>query len=284
MTYRILSQSLWPLANSVKKYLKDNLGLDSIKVEQEIADGVPRPTLHARAENHSIVCAEFLEDTCFSPNLRLLVSLCKSKQLPVKLYVAYPEGTKRGSFSRDLKSARELSIGVLCVSSVGAVTSICEPISLVLSDMRPQNPKDFPPHYRSDLVQAHQTYLQGDPVKGCLGIYEMIEALTRRIAKNLHNNALIAPWQSGKPPKFDKDPWFNIADTIYRSLDFDKADALTKPLWAQVIAITKPRNDVGHLPRTMAERVKRDKELRTRFETAGDLLRNLIEATPNLGT
>jgi hypothetical protein len=283
MTYRILSQSLWPLANSVKKYLKDNLGLDPIKVEQEIAEGVPRPTLHARAEDHSIVCVEFLEGSCFSPNLQTLVSRCKAKQLPVKLYVAYPEGSKKGTFSKDLKSARELSIGVLCVSSGGAVTSISEPISLVLSDMRPQDPKDFPRQYRSDLRQAHQTYLQGDPVKGCLGIYEMIEALTRRIAKNLHSQRLIAPWLPNRPPKFDKVAWFSLADTIYRSLDFAQADALTKPLWAQVIAITKPRNDVGHLPRTMAERVKRDKELRTRFETACDLLRNLIEATPRLG-
>jgi hypothetical protein len=282
MTYRILSQSLWPTADAVKKHLKDYRGLDPIKVEKEIADGVPRPTLHAKSEDQSIVCVEFLEDSCFSPNLQRFVSCCKSKQLPVKLYVAYPEGKKKGSFSKDLNNARELSIGVMSVSPNGSVTTISEPISLVLSDMRPQDPKGFPRKYRGDLVQAHQTYLQGDPVKGCLGIYEMIESLTRTIAKNLHNQGAIAPWASNNPPNFEKDPWFSLADTIYRNLNFNNADSLTKPLWAQVIAVTKPRNEVAH-PRTIAERVKRDKELRTRFETAGDLLRNLIEATPTLG-
>jgi hypothetical protein len=263
------------LADSVRRYLKDNRGLDQIKIEKEIAEGVPRPTLHARTEDQAIVCVEFLEDSCFSPNIQMFVSICKSKQLPVRLYVAYPEGSQKGSFSKDLRSARELSVGVMSVSTSGVVTPIREPISLVLSDMRPR--------YRGDLVQAHQTYLQGNPVKGCLGIYEMIEALTRKIAKNLHGQKLVAPWLSKRPPNFDTAPWFGIADTIYSSLDFKKADSLTKPLWAQVIAITKPRNDAGHEPKTMAERVKRDKELRTRFETAGDLLRNLIEATPKLG-
>lgn len=281
MTYRILSQSLWQTADHVKKYLKDHLGLESIKVEKEIADGVPRPTLHARAADQSIVCVEFLEDSCFGPNLPLFVSSCKAKQLPVKLYVAYPEGNEKASFGRDLKFARELCIGVLGVASNGKVTSAREPISLVLSDLRPQDPMDFPRQYRGDLAQAHETYLQGNPVKGCLGIYEIIEALTRKIAANLHSQKLIAPWQS-KRPNFDKEPWFNLADTIYSNLDFQKADNLTKPLWAQVIAVTKPRNDAAHV-KTMPERVKRDKELRTRFETACDLLRNLIEAAPKLG-
>jgi len=283
MTYRILSQSLWQTADHVKKYLKDQLGLDSVKVEKEIADGVPLPTLHAKAEDQSIVCVEFLEDSCFGPNLPLFVSSCKAKQLPVKLYVAHPEGRETESYGRDLKSAQELCIGVLSVAPNGKVTSTREPISLVLSDLRSQNPKDFPPQYRGDLFQAHQTYLQGDPVKGCLGIYEMIEARTRRIAKNLHSQRLISTWQTGRPPNFDKSPWFNIADIIYRVLNFSGVDSLSKPLWARVVAATQPRNDVGHQPRTLAERVKRDRELRTRFEAAGDLLRDLIEATPNIG-
>ena len=282
MSYRILSQSLWPLADSVKKHLKNHRGLDPIKVEKEIGEGVPLPTLHAKTPDQAIVCVEFSEDSCFSPNIQMFVAICKSKQLPVKLYVAYPEGSEKASFSKDLKNAREHGVGVMSISPNGTVTAIAEPISLVLSDVRPQDPKDFPAKYRSDLVQAQQTYLQGNPVKGCLGIYEMIEALTRRIAKKLHTQGLIAPW-SARAPNFDTAAWFKIADTVYSSLDFQRAPALTKPLWAQVIGITKPRNDAGHEPRTMADRVKRDKELRTRFETAGDLLRNLIEATQGWG-
>jgi hypothetical protein len=282
MTYRILSQSLWPLADAVKKYLRDDRGLSPIKIEKEIAQDVPRPILHALAVDRGIVCVDFLEDSCFGPNVQTFVTTCKSRQLPVRLYIGYPEGSEKVSFGRDLRCARELGVGVISISSRGSITVISEPISLVLSDVRPQDAKEFPPKYRGDLNQALQTYLQGNPVKGCLVIYEMIEALTRRIAKKLHTQKLIAPWQS-KAPKLETGSWFNIADTIYKNLDFKKAPDLTQPLWAQVIAITKPRNEAGHEPKTIAERVKRDKELRTRFETAGDLLRNLVEATQNWG-
>jgi hypothetical protein len=282
MTYRILSQSLWPLADSVRKYLKDHRGLGHIKVEEEIDKEVPRPTLHALDKDKSIVCVDFLEDSCFGVNSQTFVNKCKARQLPVRLYIACPESAQKASFARDLKTARENGVGVLGVSSAGNITVISEAISLLLTDLRRQDPKDFPPKYRGDLELAHQTYLQGNPPKGCAAIYDMVEALTRAIAKNLQSQKLIAPWQS-KPINLDKVAWFKVADDIYKHLDFAKAKKLTKPLWAQVIAATRPRNETGHQPKSVQERIRRDKELRTRFEAAGDLLRNLIDATHGWG-
>jgi hypothetical protein len=83
-------------------------------------------------------------------------------------------------------------------------------------------------------------------------------------------------------PKFEKAAWFQLADSIYRTLDFNKVPKQSKALWAKIVSLTTARNESGHEPRTMKERVARDRELRTRFEDATDVLRNLIEATKDL--
>jgi hypothetical protein len=279
MSYRILSRSLWPVSDAVSKYLQQNRGLGSPKVEEEVAEGLPRPTLHVKTKDQDFLCVEVLEDSCYSDNIDRFISKAKAMQLPIRLFVAYPEGSQSPAFSKNLKQAREQGIGVLSVSSSGQVTPLGEPISQILAGVQRIDPGSFPKAYRADLAQAEQTYLQGNPPKGCLGIYEKIETLGRKVAKKLHATGLIASWATGNPPKFDKAPFFNIADTIYKELDFASAPDLTKTTWAEVIAMTKPRNEVGHEPKTTAARVKRDKEMRTRFENAVIVLRHLIEET-----
>ena len=281
MSYRALSQSLWTVSDSVAKYLKQSRGVSNIRIEEEIAEDLARPTLHAKTKEQDYLCVEVLEDTCYSDNIDRFVSKAKALQLPIKLFVAYPEGSKATTFSRDLKRAREQGVGVLSVSASGQVTSMGEPISQVLAGVQRIELSQYPKSYRSDLARAEQTYLQGDPPKGCLGIYEKIESLGRRVIAKLHSQSLIPTWV-GKSPKIDSGPFFGLADTVYKHLDFKKAPGLTETTWAEVIAITKPRNEVGHDPKTPAARALRDKELRTRFENAAIVLRHLIDETKNL--
>lgn len=281
MSYRILGQSLWPVADAVRKYFKEDLGLTSIRIEEEIASDVPRPTIQAKSRDQIFICAEFLETSCFSVNIERLISKCKSKQLPVKLFVVFPDGAKSTEFSKDFRSAKEHSIGVISVSASGEVTVLAEPISLTLSDVRKIDPKAYPAKYKSDLMNAQQTYLQGNPVKGCAGIYDMIEAVTRRVAKKLHEHGWVSAWTT-RAPNFEKASWHQLADDIYRCLDFNKTPRQNKALWAKIVSLTPLRNESGHEPKTMKARVSRDKELRTRFEDAADVFRNLIEATKDL--
>jgi len=53
---------------------------------------------------------------------------------------------------------------------------------------------------------------------------------------------------------------------------------IKKNLLIRVAALTDVRNDAGHKPRNRAERMKRDRELRTRFESAVDVLRDFANA------
>lgn len=281
MSYRILGQSLWPTANAVRKYFKETLGLATIKVEEEIAKEVPRPTLHAKSRDQAFICAEFLEAGCFSLNIERFVSACKAKQLPVRLFVVFPEGAKSKDFGKDFRAAREHGVGVISVSEAGEVNVLAEPISITLSGLRKIDPKAFPAKYKGDLMSAQQTYLNGNPAKGCAAVYDIIEALTRRVAAKLHSQAWVAAWSS-RAPRFEKAAWFKLADDIYRTLDFNRVPRQERTLWAKIVSLTNLRNESGHEPKTMKERVARDKELRTRFEDATDVLRKLIEATKDL--
>jgi len=55
-------------------------------------------------------------------------------------------------------------------------------------------------------------------------------------------------------------------------LDYKRCPKVSRPLLARILGITEHRNELGHKPRNRAARVKRDQELRTRFEAAADLL------------
>jgi hypothetical protein len=57
---------------------------------------------------------------------------------------------------------------------------------------------------------------------------------------------------------------------------------LTTAFLAKIHGVTPHRNESGHKPRSEAELKKRDRELRTRFEAAVDLLRDLIVAVKPL--
>jgi hypothetical protein len=57
------------------------------------------------------------------------------------------------------------------------------------------------------------------------------------------------------------------------------AKKVSTSLVARVIGITGHRNESGHRPRNLKERIKRDQALRTRFEGSVDLLREFLEAT-----
>jgi hypothetical protein len=279
--YRVLSQPLWPTADAVQQFLKKNHGITSIKVEEEIHKDVPRPTLQGRATDNTIICVDVHEDACYTPSTELFIAKCKSIQLPVRLYTAHVQGAESPDFPRQLRQARLNCVGVLSVNTDGITTILSETLPQTLADVRRLDLSRFPSKYRDRLSIAQQTYLQGDPVKGCAGIHEVMEDITREVARKLYKKGRIAAWTTN-PPNLDKDPWYNIAKAIYNEPTFQQFFPNTQPaIWAELIAQTKPRNEASHPPPTPAKRAERDKKLRTRFEQAGDTLAEVVEVIKN---
>jgi hypothetical protein len=84
-----------------------------------------------------------------------------------------------------------------------------------------------------------------------------------------------------KPSKLDLEngPWEKVLEHFdyFYIVNKKKVPDLTSNLIHRLAATTTFRDQSAHKPRTLRERVQRDQETRTRFESAVDLLYDLIK-------
>lgn len=279
MTYRYLPEQLHPAADAVARFFQETRGFQHLKVEEEIDKKLDyRPTHHELTRDRYFVCIDVL-DSPFSATLESIVSDCMQRSLPVKLFVAFPGGADIPDYKRKVDRAREKGVGVIEVTDLGCDIKH-EALALSLIGARPIDKRSYPAKYRSSLTDAETTFRNGSPVKGCSIIYDEIENLSRSIAKKSKSKGLWRPPRAGeKPPRtnLDKGQWENVMDVLFKWLDWERCGYLRHTL-QRVQSIIPHRNESGHKLRTVAARTKRDSELKTRFEAASDLLRDLIVA------
>jgi hypothetical protein len=276
VTYRILPPHLQAHAEMAKKYFKSK-GVTKFAIEAAVSsDGTYRHTLTASTTDGHFICVEVSENAYFD-TLDAMVLEYRNRKLPVKLYVAIPKGTTNSNLQKQLRQARRNGVGVLEVDGRSAEL-IHEALSQSLADLRQIDLNSIPAKYRSNLSQAMDTFHNGNPVKGCAMIYDEIEDLSRKIATKTQKKGF---WKNIPKLKLDKDPWANVLEALMNELNYSACGCpkLKKPLLARVLGVTGHRNQTGHKVKNRAELIKRDKELRTRFETAEDLLFDLVEAS-----
>jgi hypothetical protein len=280
MAYRYLPENLHAVAEGIKVYFRDERGLANFQIEEEVDKSLDyRPTLHTHTKDHHIVCVDVLESP-YSPPLDSIVLDCVRKSLPIKLYVAFPENSGQQDYKKRVDRARGNGVGVLEVRANG-VEMIHDALSLSLSGVRGIEPRRFPAKLRTDLARAESTFRSGSPVEGCLILYEELEALSRRIANKTRKKRL---WKripaGGKNPKIKQNtPWQAVIEILMDHLNHKKCPALPMPLLARVLSVVPHRNDTGHKITSLKRLIKRDTELKTRFESATDLLFELIAAS-----
>jgi len=284
MSYQYLSEQLRPIADSAARFFKSKWGVHSFKVENTIHNDISyRPTLHAITRDHHFLCVEVSESP-YPSGLDAFVADCMNLCLPVRLVVALPAGSTDANYSRDLARARRHGVGVLEVSPQDAKL-IQLALSFSLAAVRPIYLERFPSKYRLTLSQAEDAFRRGNPTKGCSLLYDEIEALSRKIAKKTHGKGLWRPIKPGqKPPKvnFNRGKWEKVVRTLMENLDYSKCKSLTGTLLARVVGITAHRNESAHKVTNQRDLIRRDTQLRTRFETATDILFELINASKPL--
>jgi hypothetical protein len=237
-----------------------------------------RPTLQTVTPEYHDIWVEVSE----APYLRSLDSVvlhCVTNCLPVKMYVAFPEGISATEYKKNIDESRKKGVGALEVISNRCIV-IHEALLLSLLGVRSEDHRQFPPRYRSVLSTAETTFRNGDPAKGCSLVYDEIEGLSRRLARKIRSKNWWTRKASGPPTfKVDKDPWATIMETIISRADFTALPVkMKKGLVIRVAALTDVRNEAGHKPRNRAAAIARDRELRTRFETAVDVFRDFAGA------
>jgi len=280
--YTILPPPLHKTANAAIKWFLDNWGINknAVKVEQPIhVDVELRPTFSAQTRDSHILCIEVSENA-YANHLNTFVVGCLQHGLPVKLFVAVTKGTKDLNLAHNLKAAKMAGVGLIEVDDSSGVV-MQDAVSLSLAAVRPINVSQFPKKYRHSLSHAEQTFRNGTPEKACSLVYDEIENLFRRLAERTHSKGW---WPNKGNLKIDKAPWATLIENWSDGLDRSKCSCsnLTPAFAAQMIGVTPYRNDSGHKPKNLKELIKRDQQLRTRFESAVDLFRDLVDATKSL--
>jgi hypothetical protein len=283
MTYTILSRSLHPVAEATKKYFKNRKGINNFKIENPINSEFSFcPTLCCETNEGAYICVDVRGDTD-SSNLDAVLLDCMRECLPVKMYIAYSAGIEDPHFKKNLEIAKKKGLGILEVDVDGKGTVHCEPLSLSLVGVRPVQLKAFPPKYRLALDQAESTFRSGDPVKGCSRVYDELEALTRRLAiisknRSFWLNVPSAAELDTLPKKTTG--WANILKTLIKHFDKTKANCpnISEVLLSRRLGSTSFRNESGHKLTKVAHVIRRDRALRTRFESSVDDLFEMVDA------
>jgi hypothetical protein len=283
MNYRWLSESLHPTADAAMAYFRREWGISGFRIEKPIHDDVEYlPSLSATTPDYHWLSIDVSETAYPKGGLDQFALDCKNRGLPVKHFVAMRADSRDPDYQYNVRRARASGIGLLEVKGSSG-TIIYNALSLSLTGCRPIDKKLFPPKYRSSLINAETVFKDGDPAKGCSNVYDEIEALTRAIAKRtLKSGAWVKSVSGSGLPKMDldKDPWKNVTMAMIRHCDF-KTNGLpdiTDELLSRVVGIIPYRNETGHKPKKVADLLKRDSQLRTRFETAVDILSDMVQA------
>lgn len=280
--YRFLDRSLHQYAEAARMFVATEFGIPKSKFEIEapVHDAIGfTPTLHARTRDHHILAIE-VSPTYYTQTLDGFALDCQRESVPVKLFVAVPPNSS-GGLLKDLERAADHGVGIVKLGSVPKV--LHGALSLSLTGVRRPDPKEYPAKYRSAVAAALQTFLNGDPAKGCLLLYEEIEHVTRRVAAKADS---ARAWRKGPvlSQNWDKVSWASITDVLAEHLDAQKLGcaSLTKALVSRIAGVVPYRNEAGHKPKDLKQLMKRDRELRTRFESAADLLRDVARAVASL--
>ena len=283
-TFSILPANLHQAAEVAATSFRTTYGINSFKVEEAISSDLRYvPTLHEETTDHHVVCLE-VSESAYPVTISPVVADSMRLGLPILLYVVLPKGSD-SDFEGNLRRAKEHGIGVLIVDG-GHCSEVTHPLSLSLTSVRACDLRALPSKYRQAMSEAHRTFLNGNPAKGCAEVYDLVEALSRSIAKKIDKKSLWTQAQQAyaQTMKFDKVAWAVLGDLMLDGINHNGTGCpnLNRDLLARVRGLAGRRNQSGHRPSNRKLLIKRDRELRTRFEEATDVFCDLVEAVKPL--
>lgn len=283
MTFLVLPSPLHSTAAAAEEYFRQR-GARAFKYETPLHPDLElRPTLTATLADKSILCVD-VSTKAYNNSLDRFVLDAFTGNWPIHLYVAIPD-TKDPDFGTNLRRAKKNGVGVILLQDGVQPTVYAKAVSLSLLGLTKTDLKEFPARVRPAIVEAEETFRDGNPNKGCQAMFEELEDITRRCAIATQKKGY---WRAPKPgetppPKhLDKDAWAPVLESMETYLEFKNvpnSPKLTKALVAATRGQTDPRNQTSHKPKDLAARKKRDRRLREWFEQGRELLFRWHDAT-----
>jgi len=278
MNYNILPEPLRSTADVVYTYLNRDMGLNRINIEKSLDPSLGlRPTFSVRTRDAYMLCVE-VSERISTPVVMPFVSHCKINCIPIKFFIALPS-IKYPDFGSELKQARDDGVGILEVNTLNhSCDTICSALLFSLVGLRKFNRRDFPKKYRLIVADAENLFRNGSPNEACSMIYDEIESLTRKIVIQAHQKGYVRT-NIQNPSNLNVMQWDNIITQLRNNIDNTRNSpyAVIRPrLISKIHGIIDHRNQSGHKPKDLQTQIIRDTQLRTRMESAVDLLLDLV--------
>jgi hypothetical protein len=284
MIYKVLPENLRDVADRVVDYLREDRGVTSFRAEAAIDDDLEyRPTAHGFSPEKYIVAVEVQD----RPDIAVLDSTvldCAARSLPVKIFIAFPEPAVPIS-TRDAEKIHHRGVGLIEVRPAGPVV-LREALPMSLFGYRLDR-QIFPQRLRGTLLDAENALRSNNPPHGCSILHQEVEDLSRKIIAKTKEKKM---WRKLKPSEktsklnLDTGAWEKVLELFEGRyvVNKKKVPDLTSNLIHRIEATTLYRNQGAHKPKTTQERKDRDRETRTRFESAADLLHDLLRVSSQI--
>jgi hypothetical protein len=281
MLYKILPENLHSAADRAVDFLRNDRGVTNFKSEEAIdADLQYRPTAYGISPEKYIVAIEVQD----RPDMAVLDSAvldCATRSLPIKLFVVFPEPATPWP-ERDVEKIHQRGVGAIEVRpATSVVLREALPLSLFAYRLDRQL---FPKKLRGTLLDAENALRSNNPPQGCTILYQEIEDMSRKMIEKTKKKKLWRKLKAGEKASrlnLGTGAWEKVLELFedFYVVDRKKVPDLTANLIHRIEASTSYRNQSAHKPKTTQERRDRDRETRTRFESAADLLLDIIKVS-----
>lgn len=281
--YTNLDVSLHAVADRALEFLAAETGhpVKAFKIETALHKDVPLvPTFSIEAEGASVYYD--VSSVGFPAHFSSVVHLCAKDGLPVKLFsVVWLEDATRNVPADQIIQAKQHGTGIVTVTAGGGDILVPARV-LSLTAVRHPSLKEYPTVWRPKVASFKSKYDAGEAADALKAVCDEIEHLTRTLASKV---SALAAWKPGRTNATDyqvkkHEPWRKVVEDLRSHMDSAKAKLpkVNSTLLSRIEVIADIRNGVGHKPLSYAQRKQRDNRLRTGYEQAHDLLKDLLAA------
>lgn len=256
--------------DSAKIALIERYNLKKNNIIDELRKDITwKPDILWKTKTHYIAL-EISDIGPFRPTIEIAFGQITLKELPVKIYIAYPKNAiqQKEAYQRDLKNARMYGTGVISIDSDFNAEIEKEPISipLVLDVI------DYKIYKRSicpSLKDCYATYMNGNPQQGLQNLGQLVESKIKKLGDQAIINSSLKSGGYRKGNHFY--PIGNLIDELMQNRVIDNS------VLGRCRGFIADRNSVSHEPRTINEAKKTEKHIKDNFK----LGLRILEELPN---
>jgi hypothetical protein len=209
----------------------------------------------------------------FRETLRIAFGDLTNKELPCKIYIAYPRNANqpKEAYQKDIKNAKNYGIGIISIDDNNNFVSDIEkdPISipLVINEI---DYSLFRKPICPTLRECYATYMNGNPQMGLQRIAQLIESKIRKLGDQAitKGNLTTGGYTKGNQTY----ALGNLIDDLMRQRIVSNA------VLGRCRGFVDDRNGVSHEPTTIDEAIKIEKNTKENYKLALRILEELPAA------